>query len=280
MKTERPALFGVSAVLVLAAIELVAPSATPGLVDWYSLFELLIWGSTALFAGTALAWVLITYVVGPGHEPPDPVYGDDDVQVRILTIDAADVVQATVDSLPDELDSVHVIAETEIDVEGAIVHVVPDSFECDAIRKGRAIEWARRTLGGDREFVLYLDEDSHVESFAGLPDADVVQLRERPRHTDSVLSYLADVYRMGVQIEQRAFARLSIPLFAWGGGIAVRQSVENEVTWNRETIVEDTAFVWAAAQQLADLSFELARVTCRNEAPPSGFRVTEKAGDP
>jgi len=276
MRTERFALSGVSAVLLLAAIELVAPSVTPGLVDWYSLFELIIWGSTALFAGTALAWLVITYVVGAGYEPPEPVYGGDDVQVRILTIDAADVVQATVDSLPDELDSVHVVAETDIDVEGAVVNVVPDGFECDAIRKGRAIEWARRTLDTDREFVLYLDEDSHVESFDGLPDADVVQLRERPRRTDSVLSYLADVYRMGVQIEQRAFARLSIPLFAWGGGIAVRQSVEDEVTWNRETIVEDTAFVWAAAQQLEDLSFELGTVRCRNEAPPSLAEITQQ----
>ncbi|MFC6871928.1 glycosyltransferase family 2 protein [Halobellus marinus] len=81
---------------------------------------------------------------------------------------------------------------------------------------------------------------------------------------------------MGVQIEQRAFARLSIPLFAWGGGIAVKQTVEDEVTWDRETIVEDTAFVWAAAQKLEDFSFELATATCRNEAPPSLTEITQQ----
>jgi len=142
--------------------------------------------------------------------------------------------------------------------------------------EGRAVEWARRVVGTDREYVLYLDEDSLLESFEGLPDADVVQLRERPRRTDSVVSYLADVYRMGVQIEQRAFARLSIPLFAWGGGIAVRTAVEDEVTWDRETLVEDTAFVWAAAQRIGDFSFELATATCANEAPPSLGEITQQ----
>jgi hypothetical protein len=266
MKPERLALTGVGAVLVATA--LAVPSLLPGVIDWSGLFALTLWGTTLLFTGTALLWVVLTYVIGAGYEPPEPVHGGEEIQVRILTVDAAEVVQATVDSLPDELDDVHVIAEADIDVRGAAVHVVPDGFDCAAVRKGRAIEWARRALDCDREYVLYLDEDSHVESFDGLPDADIVQLREKPRQTGSVLSYLADVYRMGVQVEQRAFARLSVPLFAWGGGIAVRKSVEDEVTWDRETIVEDTAFVWAAAQQL-DASFELATATCRNEAPPS-----------
>jgi len=276
MKAERITLSGVGAVLLLTTVAVLTPSLTLGLVDWHSAFELLLWGTTVLFATSALVWLVLTYVIGAGYEPPTPVHGGDDIQVRILTVDAADVVQATVDSLPATFDDVRVIAETDIDVDGATVHAVPDGFDCTAVRKGRAIEWARRTLDNNREFVLYLDEDSHVASFEGLPDADIVQLREEPRRTGSVLSYLADVYRMGVQVEQRAFARLSIPLFAWGGGIAVRQSVEDEVTWNRETIVEDTAFVWAAAQRLEDFSFELATATCRNEAPPSLTEITQQ----
>ncbi|MFB6219814.1 MAG: glycosyltransferase family 2 protein [Halolamina sp.] len=276
MKPERIALVGVGAVTVLAAVATVAPWLTLGLVDWRELFGLVLVGTTLLFTATALAWVVLTYVVGAGYESPDPVHGADDCQVRILTVDAESVVQSTVDSLPAGFDDVHVIAEAAIDVDGATVHVVPDDFDCEAVRKGRAIEWARRTLACDREFVLYLDEDSLVESFEGLPDADVVQLRERPRRTGSVFSYLADIYRMGVQIEQRAFARLSVPLFAWGGGIAVRRSVEETVTWDRETIVEDTAFVWAAAQQVEGFTFELATATCANEAPPSLSEITQQ----
>jgi hypothetical protein len=218
----------------------------------------LLWASLLVFGGVALTWVVMTYVVGGGYRTPAPAYGPDDVQVRILTVD----------SLPDAPVDRHVVAEEPLDADGATVHVVPDDFECDAARKGRAVEWARRTLDCDREFVLYLDEDSVLESFEGLPEGDVVQLRERPQQTGSVLSYLADVYRMGVQFEQRAFARLSIPLFAWGGGIAVRTDVEEAVTWDRVSLVEDTAFVWAAARG-RDLDFELADVVCRNQAPPS-----------
>ncbi|WP_227133302.1 glycosyltransferase family 2 protein [Halorubellus salinus] len=274
MKVERVALAVVAAVLVLAgaATAGVTPLAA-GTVE--SLFELTLWTTAALFAGTAVVWFALAYVVGAGYEPPPAEYGGDDVQVRVLTIDAEDVVQATVDSLPDDLDDVHVVAEDAIDVAGADVHVVPEDFECDAVRKGRAIEWARRTLDTDREYVLYLDEDSLLTDWQGLPDADVVQLRERPRHTGSALSYLADVYRMGVQIEQRAFARLSVPLFAWGGGIAVRSSVEDAVTWDRETLVEDTAFVWAAARQL-DVDFALSESVCRNEAPPNLTEILQQ----
>ena len=283
MKAERIGLVGVTAVLLVgalfAALTGVAPGNAPttaaSTTSYPPLLEWVLWGTLGLFTLVAGVWVVLTYVVGAGYEPPAPEYGPEEVQVRILTVDAAAVVQRTVDALPDALDDVHVIAEEPLDVAGAAVHVVPDGFECDAVRKGRAIEWARRELTPDREFVLYLDEDSLLEEFDGLPDADVVQLQERPRRTGSVLSYLADVYRMGVQLEQRAFARLSIPLFAWGGGIAVRADLENEVTWNRETLVEDTAFVWAAFERF-DADFALAESVCRNEAPPSLYEIAQQ----
>jgi len=275
MKSERITLATAGLVIALTTVGTVAPWLTVGVVDWRAAFEAVLAWSTVLFTATALLWVVLTYVVGAGYESPESEYGPDEIQVRILTIDAADVVQSTVDSLPAAFDDVRVIAESEIDVDGATVHVVPEKFDCDAVRKGRAIEWARRTLETDREFVLYLDEDSVLEEFSGLPDADVVQFQERPRRTGSVLPYLADVYRMGVQLEQRAFARLSIPLFAWGGGIAVRTSLEDAVTWNRETLVEDTAFVWRAFDEY-DASFALAEDVCRNEAPPSLYEIAQQ----
>ncbi|MFC6733974.1 MULTISPECIES: glycosyltransferase family 2 protein [unclassified Haladaptatus] len=268
MNAERVATVLLGGALLVSATAIAIPNQFTSGPFTGNLLAVVLWGTTALFAATAAFWVALTYVLGAGYEPPESIYGGDEIQVRILTIDAEAVVQATVDSLPSELTDRHVIAEEPIDIDGATVHVVPDEFECRAVQKGRAIEWARRTLDCDREFVLYLDEDSVVEQFDGLPEADIVQLRERPRRTGSVLSYLADVYRMGVQIEQRAFARLQIPLFAWGGGIAVRSAIENEVTWDRETLVEDTAFVWAAARQF-DIDFALSTATCRNEAPPS-----------
>ena len=292
MNTERIGLVAVAlALLVGGAATLFAPTVLSGpgsapaqaqatttaVLDGglASLFGVTLWGVTLLFGATALVWFVLTTVVGAGYETPPNEYGLDEIQVRIMTVDAAEVVQETVDSLPEGLDDVHVVAESPIDVSGVTIHVVPEEFSCRAVRKGRAQEWARQTLTCRKEFALYLDEDSVVESLDGLPDADIVQLREKPRRTGSNLSYLADIYRMGVQYEQRAFARLSIPLFAWGGGIAVRTEVEAETTWDRETLVEDTAFVWAAFQEL-DVTFALADAVCRNEAPPSLYEILQQ----
>ncbi len=292
MNTERIALIAVTLTLIVGGAATVfaptvvsgpgtapeqAAATTAAVADGglASLLGIALWGVTLLFGATALVWLGLTTVIGAGYEAPPNEYGLDDMQVRIMTVDAAEVVQETVDSLPAGLDDVHVIAEAPIDVAGATVHVVPEEFTCRAVRKGRAQEWARQALDCQKEFVVYLDEDSIVESLTGLPDADIVQLREKPRRTGSNLSYLADMYRMGVQFEQRAFARLSIPLFAWGGGIAVRTEVEEMTTWDRETLVEDTAFVWAAFQEL-DVTFELSDAVCRNEAPPSLYEILQQ----
>jgi len=283
MKLERAGLLGVGLLLLVGAVFALATGAGPGsappgaasTTTYPPLLKWVLWGTLGLFAAVAGLWLVLTYVVGAGYEPPEPAYGAEEVQVRILTVDAESVVRDTVAALPEGLDDIHVIAEEAMDVPGAAVHVVPDEFDCDAVRKGRAIEWARRAISCDREFVLYLDEDSLLEDFDGLPDADVVQFQERPRHTGSALSYLADVYRMGVQLEQRAFARLSVPLFAWGGGIAVRSELEDAVTWDRETLVEDTAFVWAAFDEY-DPEFALIDTVCRNEAPPSLYEIAQQ----
>ena len=227
-----------------------------------------LWTVTLLFCGVGLFWLYEVLVLTRPPDDRETKYGPDDVQVRILTIDAEAVVQRTVDSLPSTLTDRHVIAEEPIAIDGAEVHVVPESFSCEAVRKGRATEWARQALSCEREYVLYLDEDSLVGEFDGLPDADVVQFTERPRRTNSWLAYLADVYRMGAQVEQRAFHRLRIPLFAWGGGIAVRHSLEQEITWDRPTLVEDTAFLWQAARNTA-VSYALSSDSFANQAPPS-----------
>lgn len=80
---------------------------------------------------------------------------------------------------------------------------------------------------------------------------------------------------MGVQLEQRAFARLSIPLFARGGGIADRTEIEERTTWDRETLVEDTTFGWAAFRAL-DVTFALSDAVCRIDAPPSLYEILQQ----
>lgn len=76
------------------------------------------------------------------------------------------------------------------------------------------------------------------------------------------------MFRVGDQYEQRAFHRLSYPLYAWGGGFAIRHAVENELTWDVATITEDTNLIWRAADRL-DLEYRLVDARFRNQAPPS-----------
>ncbi|WP_254832223.1 glycosyltransferase family 2 protein [Haloglomus salinum] len=207
-----------------------------------------LWSFVGIYAAATCIWS-VEALLAQRYDSPPLVYGPEDVQVRVLTIAAEDVVQATVDALPERLDDRHVIAEEPIDIGGATVHVVPDGFACEATDKGRALEWARRNVACDREWVLFLDEDTIVTEFPGLPDADITQFQEWPMYTGSLVTYWAEVLRMGYQTELRAFARLSVPLYAWGGGIAVRQSVEDDVTWNYETLIEDTVFAWLATER-------------------------------
>ncbi|WP_277543836.1 hypothetical protein [Haloarcula laminariae] len=182
------------------------------LPELYRVFlGVLLLGVAGLYVTSIFHWLY--EVIQGWRSAPDPVtYGPEAVQVRILTIDAEGTVQNTVNELPDTLTDRHVIAETPIEIDGATVHVVPDDFECMAMDKGRALEWARRTLPCEKEYVLFLDEDTLVPEFPGLPDADIIQFREYPMKTDSWWTFWAEIMRMGWQLEQMGFKRHDIPM--------------------------------------------------------------------
>lgn len=223
-----------------------------------------------VYALSVSFWLLETAVLAPrAMRGDDLAWGLEDVQIRISTIDNEAIVQSTVDHLPDGLTDVRVIAEAPIEIDGATVHVVPEAFSCSATHKGRALEWARRNVPCDREYILFLDEDTIVPSLTGLPDADVVQFTELPMYTGSILTYLCEVFRIGYQYEQRSFARFRFPLYVWGGGLAIRRSLQAEVTWDRRSITEDTAFVWSAASRIEDLTTRVVDAKFRNQAPAS-----------
>jgi hypothetical protein len=220
------------------------------------------------YSSSTLFWIFETVILASGAVSREQSFewGLPDIQARVVTVDNAAVVQGTVDALPDAIGDVRVIAERDISVEGAEVDVVPAEFSCQATHKGRALEWARRNVPCDQEYVLYLDEDTIVANLSGLPDSDVIQFTELPLFTGSRIAYLCEVFRIGFQYEQRAFARLKYPLYVWGGGIAIRKSVEDRTTWDRSTITEDTAFVWSAVRS-GPLSFTVVDGKFRNQAP-------------
>lgn len=146
---------------------------------------MLVWTVFALYSASVFTWFVEVLVLAWRQTiaADDVAYGYDDIQVRIITIDAAGIVQSTVDAVPDGLADVRVVAEKPISVDGASVHVVPEEFTCTATHKGRALEWARREIPCDKEFVLYLDEDTLMANFEGLPEGDIVQITELPLYT-------------------------------------------------------------------------------------------------
>ena len=235
-----------------------------------SIILVILWVIFILYSASVLFWLLEVGVLARGQtvSSDEVVYGHEDVQVRILTIGAEDVVQATVDSIPEGVSDIRVIAERDIQIKGATVNVVPTEFECDATHKGRALEWARQNVPCTQEFILYLDEDTIVQQFTGLPDADIIQITEMPIFTGSWIAYLSETFRIGYQYEQRAFSRFKYPLYAWGGGIAIRKSLEDEITWDAKTITEDTNFVWRAVER-RNVDFRVLNLKFRNQAPPT-----------
>ena len=228
-----------------------------------------LWAALAVYGFSAVWWLVEVAVLSfRWDRNAEEVWGLDDIQVRVLTVDSEAVVQQTVNALPTDLADVRVIAEADIDIEGATVHVVPEEFDCVATNKGRAVEWARRNVDADEEYLLYLDEDTIVTELTGLPDADFIQFTEKPIYTGSRLTYLCEVFRTGYQFEQLGFHRLAYPLYAWGGGFAIRREIEAEIGWDVATITEDTNLIWRAAKEY-DLSYQLVDARFRNQAPPS-----------
>jgi len=232
------------------------------------------WMTLVLYGVSSFWWLLEVTVLAYNWQANDeseiPL---DNIQVRILTYNSPSTVQVTVNSVPAGIAETKVIAEAEMDIDGADVHVVPSDFESQAQKKGRAIEWARKHVECQQEYILYLDEDSIMVNFEGLPAADLIQISEHPLRTGSWLVYLCEVFRVGYQREQRAFHRMAYPLYAWGGAVAVRHELENEVTWDVPTITEDTTYIWRAAkyvdQQGGRFEYRLLNRRFRNQAPPS-----------
>ena len=233
------------------------------------LLSVLLWATLVLYGGASLWWLIQVFILSYGWQDTNQTeVGLDNIQVRVLTIAAEETVQRTVSSIPDEITDTLVIAEEDIDIAGADVHVVPDDFECAAQRKGRAIEWARQQIPCEKEYVLYLDEDTLLSGFSGLPAADIIQLSEHPLRTHSRLTYVCEIFRIGFQFEQRAFHQVAYPAYAWGGAVAVRHELEEQITWNVPSITEDTTFIWRAAAR-TNIDYRLATVKARNQAPPT-----------
>lgn len=230
--------------------------------------------TTVIYGISIIAWVVnctifvfLSPSIPKNEDGSESIWYEEDIQLRILTVNNSSTVRRTVESARKHFSDIRVIAEEELKDIPCKVHVVPNEFESDAVRKGRALEWARKNVDCDKEYVLYIDEDTIIRRFSGMPDADIIQFRETPTYSGSILSYLTEVYRIGYQYEQFGFGFYRYPMYAWGGGIAIRQSLEQKITWDYKTITEDTSFAWRASKYMGRIKFAVVDEEFYNQSP-------------
>jgi hypothetical protein len=221
----------------------------------------------SFLAGTLL-WIGVR-ALGLIHSEGERVWDATDVQARVVTKgDNPKLARLTANIASKYFDDIHIVTDESMAAPpNCEIDVVPDSFDSVASNKGRALDWAQKNIECDKEYILYLDEDTKVTGFEGLPDADIVQFLEHPRKTDSILSTLIEVGRVGYQEEVKGFPKLNYPPYLWGGGFAVRSSVEDDIGWEFDSVTEDTVFLWKVMK--GGYSYEVTRQRFSNQAPVS-----------
>lgn len=227
-----------------------------------------VWFIFVFFTGGTVVWLFL-YLLGKLYEEPEREWESEDIQVRIITRgDSPQVARRTANAAKRIFNDVRIITDREIETApGVKLEKVPKNFNSSAIDKGRALDWAQKNIDCEKEYILYLDEDTKVTGFDGIPDADIVQFLEKPEYTESVLSFFIESARVGFQQEVLSFPKIRYPLYLWGGAFAVKKNVEDEVGWNTPTIAEDTAFLWRAINTGKD--FKVTKQRYINQSPLS-----------
>ncbi len=182
-----------------------------------------------------------------------------DFGIKILTIgDQPEVLKKTISSCPVPP---KVISRVKTGLPST--YVMPDDFESSARYKGQQMEWAR--VEHPYDYTVYLDEDSIFSAgVQEIPDADIVQFNEVPI-TKNWLIGAIEAHRIGFQTEQVAFEKIK-PFYLWGGGFAIKRHMEDLVTWDRESITEDTAFMFLVSDEA---KFKFSKIRIYNQAPPN-----------
>ena len=148
----------------------------------------------------------------------------------------------------------------------ANVKVVPEEFECEAKWKGRDLEWARINQPPENEYTLFLDEDS-LPQFKEIPtDADIIQFQEVPIAQNLIIETI-ETFRIGLTIPEFSLYEKTSPLTLWGGGIVITKRLEDQITWNRESITEDNAFAFALISTSAKYRYKFSREKIITKAP-------------
>lgn len=196
-------------------------------------------------------WVSLVYYL----KHKEPLGATSDFGIKILTVGKdLKTLQATVRRCPKEP---LVISKNHVDVPNS--KTSPPGFKAKAQYKGKDLEWARQEH--PCYYTLYLDEDSQCGLWESIPNATMVQFKEVPY--GSWLVEMVEAHRIGFQVEQALFEKTK-PLYLWGGGFAVKQWLEDKITWDRYSITEDTGFVFSIDEPY---DFRFTKQEIYNKAP-------------
>ena len=153
--------------------------------------------------------------------------------------------------------------------------IVPEDFKCNAIAKGRAIEYFIRTKVKEDRYYVYIDDDNLIQTddfLYEIPYYDKLGYKLsngilKPRMGRSKLTYVADHLRYldDMTIFRIGTGLLKKPLNGIHGELLIAKGdLLKEITFNRRTITEDFAFsreayrnkvkIWQSSTEVSILS--------------------------
>ncbi len=156
--------------------------------------------------------------------------------------------------------SVWAVTDAQEKFDGCRTIVVPQDFSCNAINKGRALQYAvevrrEEKLASKDVYVFHLDDESlitkqtlcsilsYLEGDNPKPISEgliVYPVREKE---DLKISNLMDTLRPFCCFECLEFMHSGNPAYIHGSNLLVRSDIEEEVSWaNGITFAEDTLF--------------------------------------
>ncbi len=199
-------------------------------------------------------------------KPPRERFGTPKIIFQVTTKGNIGIVQETINRVNSVCAEIQynkyelwAVTDAQETFDGCRTIVVPSTFSCNAIHKGRALQWAvevrRKENKSDKEtYIFHLDDESLItkQTLCSLlcylegnpkPISEGLIIYPVQEKEEIKISNLMDTLRPFCCYECLALMSGGNPAYIHGSNLLVRSDVEDEVGWtNGETLAEDTLF--------------------------------------
>ena len=199
-------------------------------------------------------------------KPPRERFGTPKLIFQVTTKGNIGIVQNTIDRVNNVCAEIEykkyelwAVTDAQEKFEGCRTIVVPPSYSCNAIHKGRALQYAvevrRKENKCDKDtFIFHLDDESLItkQTLCSIlcylednpkPISEGLIIYPVQEKEEIKISNLMDTLRPFCCYECLALMSGGNPAYIHGSNLLVRSDVEDEVGWtNGKTIAEDTLF--------------------------------------